>query len=138
MIVLDASAAVELLLNTTVGQRISQRIAPRAETLHAPHLIDLEVAQCLRRYVTTGVVTAARARLALDHLAGLDLERYAHEPLIDRIWNLRHNLTAYYAAYVALAEVLGATLLTCDQRLAQAAHALAATEVFEPDSREAG
>lgn len=74
----------------------------------------------LRRYAATGTIPVARARLALRHLAELDVERWAHEPLLPRIWALRENLTAYDAAYVALAEALPATLLTADDRLARA------------------
>lgn len=121
MIVLDASAVLELLLNTVVGRRVAERIAPPGITLHAPHLIDLEVAQILRRYVLRGTIEAQRGALALEHLTLLDLERYAHDLLLPRIWALRENVTAHDAAYVALAETLGASLMTTDRRLAGAA-----------------
>jgi len=129
VIVLDASALVELLLSTEVGRRVAERIASPELSLHAPHLVDLEVAQSLRRFVLAGDVEATRAELALDLLADLDVHRYPHEDLLPRIWQLRHNYTAYDAAYVSLAEVLGATLLTCDQRLAAAPPATARVEV---------
>ena len=120
MIVLDASAAVELLLNTEPGGRLADRIRAPEVSLHAPHLIDIEVTQTLRRYVRQGTLPDEHGRLGLSHFALLDLNRYAHEPFLARIWALRDNLTAYDAAYVALAEVLSAPLLTCDRRLAGA------------------
>ena len=121
MIVLDASALLELLLGTDQGQGVAARIAAPEETLHAPHLLDLEVAQVLRRYCVSSRLKVGRAEQALADLRALDLQRYAHEPMLPRIWQLRDNLTAYDAAYVALAEVLSATLLTFDARLASAA-----------------
>jgi predicted nucleic acid-binding protein len=120
MIVLDASALVELLLATDRGRLIAARIADPALALHAPHLADVEVAQALRRYVGAGELDAATAAAALADLRALGLERHAHEPLLDRVWELRTNLTAYDAVYVALAEALDTTLLTCDGRLARA------------------
>ena len=89
------------------------------ERLHAPHLLDLEVARVLRRYVSRGELTESRGREALDVLSVFPLTRYSHEPLLSRIWSLRERLTAYDAAYVALAEALGDTLLTRDRRLAR-------------------
>jgi predicted nucleic acid-binding protein len=120
MIVLDASALVELLLGTEEGRSIGARIADPALSLHAPHLADVEIAQALRRYVREKELDAASAASALEDLHSLDLERHAHEPLLDRIWALRQNLTAYDAVYVALAEALDTTLLTCDRKLARA------------------
>lgn len=130
MIVLDASAVVELLLNTATGRRVAERIAPPEVSLHAPHLIDLEVAQVLRRYVQLERFDADRGRLALEHLSALDLERYPHELFLSRIWNLRDNLTAYDAAYVSLAEALGAPLLTADRKLAAVPGIRTAVEVL--------
>ena len=120
MIVLDASALVELLLGTAHVRSIAARIADPGVSLHVPHLADVEVAQALRRYVREGELDPAEAVAALDDLRSLDLERHGHEPLLDRVWALRSNLTAYDAVYVALAEALDATLLTCDGRLARA------------------
>ena len=120
MIVLDASALVELLLGTTLGHAIGARIADPALGLHTPHLADVEVAQALRRYVREGELDPASAAAALGGLRSLDLARHAHEPLLDRVWALRENLTAYDAVYVALAEALDTALLTCDGRLARA------------------
>ena len=118
MIVLDASAVIELLLNTPAGREVGRRIAPDEVSIHAPHLVDLEVSQAMRRYARSGQIEEARGRLALEHLSQLGLTRYPHEPLLPRIWQLRHNLTAYDAAYVALAEALDAVLLTRDRSLA--------------------
>ncbi len=129
MIVLDASAAIEWLLGTPTGRRIKQRIFSRLESLHAPHLIDLEVAQVIRRYAAAGAMTASRGVEVLQDLRGLALTRYPHNVLIARIWQLRDNLTAYDAAYVALAEALGAPLLTCDSRIASASGHRAPVEV---------
>jgi len=120
VIVLDASALVELILDTSTGQLVADRIADPAEGLHVPHLADIEVVQALRRYVREGEIDADAAETALDDLRALDLQRHAHEPLFERVWELRKNLTAYDAVYVALAEVLNAVLLTCDRGLSQA------------------
>jgi predicted nucleic acid-binding protein len=120
LIVLDASATLELLLRTHRGDRVAAWISPASQTLHAPHLLDLEVTQVLRRYTSAGDIEPERAREALEDLMALGIHRYAHEPMLQRIWQLRTNLTAYDAAYVALAEALGATLVTSDARLAGA------------------
>lgn len=118
MIVLDASAAVEFLFATKVGTKIRTRISDPDEEVAAPCLLDVEVAHVVRRWTLAEVVREERAAKALLHLAELNASRWPHEPLLPRIWALRHNLTAYDAAYVALAEGLGATLLTCDGSLA--------------------
>jgi predicted nucleic acid-binding protein len=120
MIVLDASAAVDWLLQTAAGQRIEQRIYSKAESLHSPHLVDLEVAQVLRRLVLEGTITARRAAEAIDDLGDLRLTRYSHHVFLPRIWQHRNNFSAYDAAYVALAESLSAPLITRDSRLASA------------------
>ena len=120
MIVVDASAILELLLNTTTGSHVAGRLFASGETLHAPHLLDLEVVQVLRRYSRSGELSPERSREALLDFLDLPVNRYPHDLLLNRIWELRHNLTAYDAAYVALAEALDAPLLTCDERLASA------------------
>jgi len=117
VIVLDASAAVEWLLQTDVGVKVERKILAPGERLHAPHLLDVEVAQALRRFVATGGLTSRRAQEALDDLLDLSITRCPHDVLLERIWMLRENLTAYDAAYVALAEALGATLVTCDSKM---------------------
>jgi predicted nucleic acid-binding protein len=118
--VLDASALVELILATPTGQLVAARLHDPEEDLHAPHLVDIEVVQALRRYVRQGMIDASAAVVALADLRDLDLQRHAHEPLLDRVWELRENLTAYDAVYVALAEVLDGMLLTCDGPLSRA------------------
>ena len=130
MIVLDASAALELLLRAADRPGLVARILRSGESIAAPHLLDLEVAQVLRRFVVAGELTAARAREAIeDHLA-MGIARYPHDGLLDRIWELRVNCTAYDAAYVALAEALDAVLVTCDRRLADVPGVRVAVEVI--------
>lgn len=121
MIVVDASALLEVLLRGPAAYAIERRLFEPPRTLHAPHLLDCEVAQVLRRYASAGEIAPARGREALLDLADFPLSRYPHDFLLPRIWELRHNLTAYDAVYVALAEVLDAPLLTRDRRLADAA-----------------
>jgi predicted nucleic acid-binding protein len=89
--------------------------------LHAPHLLDIEVTQVIRRYASKGEIGGERGREALSDLSDLPMRRYEHSFLLPRVWDLRNNLTAYDAVYVALAEALDAVLLTRDQRLAAAA-----------------
>ncbi len=117
---LDASAAIDWLLQTGPGKQIENRIYSRGESLHAPHLLDVEVAQVLRRLVRESAVSAPRADQALQDLLSLRVTRYPHLPFLPEIWRLRHNLSAYDAAYFVLAEQLGATLITRDRRLASA------------------
>jgi predicted nucleic acid-binding protein len=130
VIVLDASAAVDWLLQTSAGQRIEQRIYSHNESLHTPHLFDLEVTQVLRRLVREGAVPAHRADEAIRDLLDLRITRYPHFVLLPRIWHLRHNFSAYDAAYIALAEKLGAAFVTRDGRLASASGHAAAIELF--------
>lgn len=130
MIVLDASAAVDWLLQTSAGQHIEHRIYSARESLHAPHLLDLEVVQVLRRLVREGTVPANRADEAMQDLLDIRLIRYPHFILLHRVWQLRHNFSAYDAAYVGLAEKLGASLITRDTRLAAAPGHAATIELF--------
>jgi predicted nucleic acid-binding protein len=116
-VVVDASVVLELLLRTPRGIRLERRLLGGAAALAAPHLIDVEVAQVLRRYARTGELDDRRGGEALEDLADLPIDRYPHVLLVPRIWALRAGLTAYDAAYVALAELLRAPLLTCDKRL---------------------
>lgn len=120
MIVVDASAMVELLLQTDLGARVEVRLFGGSEDLHAPHLIDLEVVQAMRRFTQSGDLDPSRAQQALEDLADIDVHRHAHGDLMERIWALRANFTAYDAAYIALAEALAAPLVTCDRPLASA------------------
>jgi len=129
VIVLDASAVAELLIRTAAGSRVAARIE-RASSLHAPGLIDLEVLQVLRRYRTIGRLTRERGGQAVTDLHDLPLRRYPHDPFLFRIWQLKDNLTAYDAAYIALAEALGAPLVTRDARLAGVPGTRAVVEVL--------
>lgn len=121
MIVVDASAMLEVLLRTPAAEAVERRLFQPRQTLHAPHLIDVEVAQVVRRYAATGDIGADRGRDALADLADFPLRRYPHDILLPRAWELRANLTAYDAVYVALAEALDAPLVTRDRRLSAAA-----------------
>jgi predicted nucleic acid-binding protein len=121
VIVVDASALLEVLLRAPAADAVEEHLFTPGETLHAPHLIDVQVAQVLRRYTIAGAIDSARGRAALTDLADLRLQRYPHDLLLPRIWDLRDNLSAYDAAYVALAEALDAPLITRDRRLAAAA-----------------
>ena len=118
MIVVDASALIEVFLRRPAAFAVERRIFQREETLHAPHLIDVEVAHVIRRYAAVGEIDNHRARAILAEMADFPLTRYRHDVLMERIWQLRANVTAYDGAYVALAEILGAPLLTSDRRLA--------------------
>lgn len=120
MIVVDASAAIEWLLRTQKGSVIEARMLAEGQSLNAPHLIDIEVTQVLRRYVREREVTEARAEQLLQNLVELRILRHRHTFLLRRVWELRHHLTAYDAVYVALAEALDAPLLTCDAKIAAA------------------
>ncbi|MGH9166183.1 MAG: type II toxin-antitoxin system VapC family toxin [Acidimicrobiales bacterium] len=120
MIVLDASAVVEWLLDLPLAREVTARLSPDDQTLHAPHLLSVEVAQVVRRYVAASEMSAERGVQALTDLADLDVVHHAHEPLLPTMWRLRSNLTAYDAAYVALALALEVPLVTLDARLAAA------------------
>ena len=130
MIVIDASAVLGVLLRSSAARQIEERIFSSAETLHAPHLLDLEVVQALRRYTASGHMRAERGLEAVVDLADLPITRYPHDLLLHRIWELRHNMTAYDAAYVALAESLSAPLLTRDKRLAASSGHTASIEAL--------
>ena len=117
MLVIDASVVLEILLRTKKAPNIQKRIFREKEMLHAPHLIDLEVIQVLRRY-TRREMTEDRAHLAVVDLLDLPITRYPHDLFVLRIWEMRNNLTAYDAAYIALAEALDVPFLTCDTKLA--------------------
>ena len=130
MIVVDASAAVDLLLRAPGSDPLAERLLASGEALHAPHLLDVEVAQVLRRHESRGRLSAARGRLALELLQLMPIVRHGHARLLKRAWRLRGNLTAYDAVYVALAEALEAALVTRDRRLATAPGHRARVEVI--------
>jgi predicted nucleic acid-binding protein len=131
VIVVDASALLEFLLQTPLGTRVEARLFRDAEELHSPHLVDVEVTQGLRRLVRSGEVTAARAAEAIADLVDLDLHRHAHLDLLTRVWRLRETITVYDAMYLALAEALDATVITCDVPLARAPGQRARIEAVE-------
>lgn len=131
MIVLDASAAVALLLQiqpsaTAIGERLDRT----GESLHTPAIFDAEVLQVIRRHWLRKLISPSRARLALDDLRNLGIRRYPNVPLLDRMWDLRQNLSAFDAAYIALAEALDAPLITTDARLARAPRHRASVEGY--------
>ena len=130
MIVVDASALLEALLGTAASAAVTRRIFEAGQTLHAPHLLDVEVVQVLRRYAIAGDLDDQRARAALDDLADFPIRRYPHGLLFPRAWELRNNFSVYDAVYVALAEVLGVSLLTADDKLANAHGARCRVEVL--------
>jgi predicted nucleic acid-binding protein len=133
MLVVDASAVTELLLGRAAGGAVAEELRNHDFDLHAPHLLDVEVLSALRRLVAAGETTAERAAEAIVDLLALPLDRHGHDALVPRIWELRENLTAYDATYVALAEVVadeGAPLITADARLARATDALSHVRVI--------
>ena len=129
MTVLDASVVVEVLLRPDPEGEIERAVFRPGVALHCPHLLDIEVTQTLRRHLRAKEISDERARQALDDLAAFPLHRHTQTALLPRVWDLRHNLTAYDAVYVALAETLGEPLFTRDKRLAAAAGHEAAIEV---------
>ena len=132
MLVVDTSAVLAALLARPPASDLVDRLSGDPE-LHAPHLIDVEFLHALRRLVAGGSLTEDRAADALQDFERLSIVRYPHHPLIARIWELRHNLTAYDAAFVGLAEALGVPLITCDARLAAAPGHGARIELFPVD-----
>jgi predicted nucleic acid-binding protein len=111
---------VEVLLSTDLGRHVSRYLFASGETIHVPHVLDLEVLQALRRYSQAARISALRAEQRLSYYRSMPLNRYPHDILAPRIWALRHNLTAYDASYIALAESLDAPLITCDRAFAAA------------------
>ena len=116
MIVVDASVVVAALTTAgALGPAAREVLSPGAPPAAAPALIDLEVTSALRRLDSSPRAPKGMARAAVGELASLRVERWPHEELLERVWQLRHNLTPYDAAYVALAERLNATLVTADR-----------------------
>ena len=131
MIVLDASAVVDLLVAAAPDAELAGRVLADGD-LHAPHLVDVEVAQALRRLAAGGSLSADRATDALRDAALLPIVRYPHLALVERAWELRHTLGIYDGVYVALAEMLEVPLVTCDGRIARAPGHSATVELFAP------
>ncbi len=117
ILVLDASVVIDLILHRQPYYTDIAKALQQAEVLATPHLLDIEVAQVLRRFVLQGDLTIKRAEQALADFRDLPLHRYPHEPLLLRAFSLLHNLTVYDAMYVVLAEALEATLLTRDSAM---------------------
>jgi predicted nucleic acid-binding protein len=131
LIVLDASAVVDILVGSgPIAENIRERIEEPGQSLHVPHLIDLEVLHTLRRHTLRGTISQRRSAEALEDLTNIAFERYPHAQLLERIWELKENLIPYDAAYVALAEALDAPLVTLDARLARAPGISATVEVY--------
>jgi predicted nucleic acid-binding protein len=131
LIVIDASAVLELVLRTEKGKKVEARVLVSEESLHAPHLIDVEVTQALRRLVQLKEIKAERGKQALDDHAALNIKRADHVDMLERLWELRQSITAYDATYVALAEVLDAPLITCDSKLARSHGHRATVQLIE-------
>jgi predicted nucleic acid-binding protein len=133
MLVLDASAAAELLLGRPPAPVVAARLAGHAFDLHAPHLLDVEVLSVIRRLVASGDASVERGEEAIDDLFALPIERYPHDVLARRAWDHRDNFSAYDATYLALAETLAqdaVPILTADARFARAARAHAAVPMI--------
>ena len=130
MLVVDTSAVLAALIGRPADKRLMDRLGIDGD-LCAPHLLDIELLHALRRLVGGGELSEGRAAAARSDFADLSIVRYSHVILADRIWELRHNLTAYDAAFVALAERLATPLITCDAGLAKAPGNAAAIELYE-------
>jgi predicted nucleic acid-binding protein len=130
LIVLDASALMDFLLERGGhGDWVAKQLL-EADSIHAPHLIDVEIASAVRKRESAGTISPRRGRETLEDLAATPLMRYPTTPLLGRIWELRSNLTAYDANYVALAEALNVPLVTTDLHLAEAPGHRARIEVY--------
>lgn len=131
MIVLDASAATAVLLNLGVSAgRLRERMDRPDESLHVPHLFEIEVLSALRRHALSGGLSPERGAMVLEDLANMRVTRYPQTALLPRVWELKENVTAYDAVYIALAETLDAPLVTRDGRLARAPGHHARVELY--------
>lgn len=133
MLVVDTSAVLEAIAALDPARGLIERLAEDGD-LHAPHLIDTELLHALRRMSINDQISNERAEDARSDFAELALVRYRHQPLNDRVWELRHNVTAYDATFIALAEALAAPLITCDARLASSPGHSAQIELFGTSS----
>ena len=123
MIVLDASVVVELLTGGAIAERVRYELVESNESFIVPHLLDVEVISAFRKLAAIQRLDVYRIEQLVASLATLPAERYSHTPLIGRIWELRHNFTAYDAAYIALAEATDSVLYTSDEKLCRGHHA---------------
>jgi predicted nucleic acid-binding protein len=119
VIVLDASVVVELLTNGAGSGSLRRDLAGSRDSCIAPHLLDVEVASALRKLAAAQRIDSHRSEEFLARLAALPAQRYSHLPLLGRMWELRHNFTAYDAAYIALAEATNSVLYTSDEKLSK-------------------
>lgn len=119
MIVLDASVVVEVLVKGALGESIIDVLETNSQQWIVPHLLDVEVASALRSLTAGRQIDAHRSRQLLTDLAEFPAARYPHTPLLGRIWELRHNFTAYDAVYIALAEATNSVLYTTDEKLSK-------------------
>jgi predicted nucleic acid-binding protein len=133
VLVVDTSAVLEALAARDPEPNLIERLAADGD-LHAPHLIDTEVLHALRRMRIARAISPERVDDVRSDFAELNIVRYPHQPLSDRVWELRHNMTAYDATFVALAELLAVPLLTCDARLASAPGHHATIELIDATS----
>lgn len=130
MIVVDASVIVQSLLRLPGAEAIDERLSDAEGALHAPHLLEMEVAHAVRKLALRGVIGGGRGARALDYLRGYGVSLYPHGRFLERVWALRHSASCYDACYIALAETLGAPLLTRDRRLAASSGHVARIEVM--------
>ncbi|MDQ2712435.1 MAG: type II toxin-antitoxin system VapC family toxin [Acidobacteriota bacterium] len=119
MITLDASAVVEMLRGGSLADLLWRELLQSGEPIIVPHLLDIEAVSALRRLASEERIDSYRAEQFIEALELLPAKRYEHTPLLDRIWELRHNFTSYDATYISLAEATGAVLCTCDRKLAK-------------------
>ena len=119
MLVLDASVLLEVLLSTALGKRSAERLLQGNEEFHAPHLLDVEFVQVLRKLALKKSISVADARRILQEFQSLPITRHSHLEYQARIWEMRESVSAYDGAYVALAEGLDAPLMTCDAKLSR-------------------
>ncbi|MCL1923720.1 MAG: type II toxin-antitoxin system VapC family toxin [Propionibacteriaceae bacterium] len=128
-LVIDASALIEVLLDTDIGKRVEPFLQGHSPQIHAPEIVAVEIISTLRRLVRRGTLTMERANEAITDFQQLPLELWPLVPLMDRVWVLRDAVSAYDATYVALAEELGAVFLTSDERLARGCQGIAQCSV---------
>ncbi len=131
MIVVDASAVVDLVLRTARSAAVEGHLFADGASLHAPELLDYEILSALRRWERRGELDVESAEEALDDSRELPISLYPIRPLVDRAWALRENLTPADGLYAALAETLGASLLTTDADLARGVTRHTSAEVLE-------
>jgi predicted nucleic acid-binding protein len=133
VLAVDTSAVIAALFGGS-PERLRERLVGAGE-LVAPHLIDVEFLHVTGRLALSGALSEDRAGDTRREFVDLEITRYSHEPLADAIWDLRHNLSAYDAAFVALASALGVPLITCDAKLASAAGDVVRIELFAQTHR---